>query len=91
MFRSLFHRVDAIDAADAQRRLDTGDILLVDVRGKAEWRCVRAPGGRHIPPAALTHNLDALAKPGKPVAFISVPVAARDQPAQPPPRWASTR
>jgi rhodanese-related sulfurtransferase len=70
MVRRLFQRGDAIDVAEAARRLDAGEIVLVDVRERVEWRAGRAPLARHVPLARIPREADALARHGKPVAFI---------------------
>ena len=49
MLRSLFSRPDSIDVAETARRLDLGEIVLVDVREPSEWRSGRARGARHVP------------------------------------------
>lgn len=68
--RSLFHRAGSIDVAAAARRLDAGELVLVDVRESAEWRTGRAPGARHVPLSGLARSVDALAREKRQVAFI---------------------
>ena len=75
MLRRLFRRGDSIDVVEAHRRLEAGEITLIDVREKAEWRGAHAPGARHIPLTTLQGQLDALAREPRPVAFVCrVPV-----------------
>ncbi len=71
-FSTLFSGGDgsSIDATEASRRLDAGEIVLVDVREASEWRHGHAPRARHVPLATVTRQLDALARHGKPVAFV---------------------
>ena len=69
-FRDLFRRADSIDVTEAARRLDAGELVLVDVRQSTEWRGGGAPGARHIPLAGVSRELDALARQAQPVAFI---------------------
>ena len=70
MLRNLFSRPDSIDVAEAARRLDLGEIVLVDVREPGEWRTGRARGAQHVPLATIPPKLKTLAAHGKPVAFI---------------------
>ena len=70
MLRNLFSRPDSIDAAEAARRLESGEIVLVDVREPNEWRSGRARGAKHVPLATIPHKLKTLAAHGKPIAFI---------------------
>ncbi len=70
MLRNLFQRADAIGVGEAARRLEAGELVLVDVREPAEWRRGRAPRARHIPLTSLPRAIDALVQQGKPVAFI---------------------
>ena len=58
------------DIAEIARRVDAGEILLVDVREQSEWRSGHAKRAKHIPLARLPKELDRLAKDGRPVAFI---------------------
>jgi rhodanese-related sulfurtransferase len=60
----------SIDVAEAARRLDAGEIILVDVREKSEWRGGHAPQARHVPLTTIGPKLDALAGHDKPVAFV---------------------
>jgi rhodanese-related sulfurtransferase len=70
MLSNLFQRVATIDVADAARRLEAGEIVLVDVREAGEWHGGHVPGARHIPLAAVPGTIDELARHGKPIAFI---------------------
>ena len=70
MLRRLFRRGDSIDVVEAHRRLEAGEITLIDVREKAEWRGAHAPGARHIPLTTLHRQVDVLARERRPVAFI---------------------
>ena len=60
----------AIDVKEAARRLDAGDLVLVDVREKREWQSGHAKGARHVPLSALSGKLSALQREGKQVAFV---------------------
>lgn len=66
----LFQRGGAIDVREAARRLDAGELVLVDVRDAAAWRTGHAPGAQHVPLARLPRESDALAGRGQPVAFV---------------------
>jgi rhodanese-related sulfurtransferase len=68
--RDLFHRGGSIDVAEAARLLETGDLVLVDVRESAEWRSGRVPGAQHVPLSGLARGVDALAREENQVAFI---------------------
>jgi rhodanese-related sulfurtransferase len=68
--RDLFRRAEAIDVAEVARRLDAGDLVLVDVRQHAEWRRGRAPRAQHVPLAAVGAHVPALARETRTVAFI---------------------
>jgi len=68
--RDLFHRGTSIDVAEAARLLDTGELMLVDVREGAEWRAGRAPGARHVPLSGIPRAVDALIREERQVAFI---------------------
>ncbi len=70
MFGNLFRRGEAIDVAEAARRLGDGQLVLIDVREKAEWRSGRAPDARHIPLTTIHRHLDELAGHAITVAFI---------------------
>jgi rhodanese-related sulfurtransferase len=70
MLSNLFQRVATIDVSDAARRLEAGEIVLVDVREAGEWQSGHVPNARHIPLATLPDVIDALARHGKPIAFI---------------------
>lgn len=69
-FRDVFRQAGSIEVAEAARLLDSGDLVLVDVRESAEWRSGRVPGARHVPLTGLPRVVDALAREAKPVAFI---------------------
>ena len=70
IFRHLFRRGASIDVVEAARRLEAGELLLVDVREKAEWRRGRAPHARHVPLSRLGRQIETLATQGTPIAFI---------------------
>ena len=58
-----------ITPEDARRRLDAGDVQVVDVREDYEWDAGRIPGDvRHIPLTALTSQAPTIDK-DKPVVF----------------------
>lgn len=59
-----------ISPADAQRRFDAGEVLLVDVREQSEWDVSRIPGDvKHIPIGELQARASEIAGEGKPVVF----------------------
>lgn len=66
----LFRRHDTIDVAEAARRLGAGELILIDVREKTEWKNGRARGAIHIPLATIPKHVKALDAHDKPVAFI---------------------
>jgi rhodanese-related sulfurtransferase len=70
MLRGLFRRGDSIEVGEAHRRLEAGELVLVDVREKGEWRGGRAPRARHVPLTTLPRQIDTLACEPRPVAFI---------------------
>jgi len=70
MLRRLFGRGESIDVAEAHRRLLAGELVLVDVREKAEWRGGRAPRARHVPLTTLPRQIGTLTTAATPVAFI---------------------
>lgn len=45
--------IPEVDAAEAARLADAGDVLLLDVREDDEWDSGRAPQASHIPLGAL--------------------------------------
>jgi hydroxyacylglutathione hydrolase len=49
-----------IGAEDLARRLASGDVTLVDVRGRAEWEAGHVPGAIHIPLGYLAQSLGEL-------------------------------
>lgn len=59
-----------IDPLEADRRRRAGELLLVDVRERSEWKDGRAAGARHVPLGTLADALPALAASGQPVAFV---------------------
>lgn len=48
---------DTIGVADAKRKLDAKEALLVDVREANEWAAGHAAGARHIPLGQLTATM----------------------------------
>ena len=61
---------ESIDVAEAQRRATAGEVELVDVREKDEWKSGHAPLAKHIPLGNLSGQLKGLAGKGRPIAFI---------------------
>jgi rhodanese-related sulfurtransferase len=49
-----------ISVVEADRRVASGDVLLIDVREADEWRRGHAPGATHIPLAQLSARLSTL-------------------------------
>ncbi len=68
--RGIFRRAESIDVTEAARRLESGELVLVDVRQSTEWRGGRVPGARHVPLAGIGRELDSLARQAQPIAFI---------------------
>ena len=48
--------VDHVDVREAARALETGEVLLLDVREDEEWAAGRAPGAVHAPMSALRQD-----------------------------------
>jgi rhodanese-related sulfurtransferase len=61
--------VTEITAAEAARRLEAGEIQLLDVREQAEWDGGRPSGATHIPMQTIPTRTDELDK-DRPVACI---------------------
>ncbi len=61
---------DAIDVTEAERRATAGEVVLVDVREKGEWKSGHAPLAKHIALGGLSQRLPELEQLGKPIAFI---------------------
>jgi rhodanese-related sulfurtransferase len=58
-----------LTAHEAKRRLDAGEVQLIDVREPAEWEAGRIPGDvRHIPMADLTAQVASIDRE-RPVVF----------------------
>ena len=49
-------RAGAITPAEAARRVEAGEVLLLDVREPHEWAAGRAPGAVHVPLGELPSN-----------------------------------
>ena len=61
----------AIDVVEAERRASAGEVVLIDVREKSEWKSGHAPMARHMPLGGIDDRaLHELKKKGKTVAFI---------------------
>jgi rhodanese-related sulfurtransferase len=58
-----------ITPAEAARRLETEDLVLIDVREPYEWEAGHVPGSTHIDMATLAERIDEIPK-DRPVAFI---------------------
>ncbi len=61
---------DAIDVTEAERRATAGEVVLVDVREKGEWKSGHAPLAKHVALGGLSQRLPELEQLGKPIAFI---------------------
>jgi rhodanese-related sulfurtransferase len=63
---------ETVTAAGVAPRVESGKVLLVDVREDAEWAAGRAPGAMHVPLDGLAAQLEQVRKvaAGRPVAFI---------------------
>jgi rhodanese-related sulfurtransferase len=63
---------ETVTPADVAPRVESGEVLLVDVREDAEWAAGRAPGAMHVPLDAVAGQLEQVRKAaaGRPVAFI---------------------
>lgn len=61
--------IESIDPQTASDRFFTAEIVLVDVRSRAEYEQVRVPGTIHIPLAEVGRRLDEV-RSDRPVAFL---------------------
>lgn len=59
--RSL-ERVPQMTVAELAKRLERGDVAVLDVRGRTEWEAGHLPGVTNIPVGHLTGRLDELAR-----------------------------
>ena len=48
--------VDQVDVMEAARALESGEVVLLDVREDEEWAAGRAPGAVHAPMSALRQD-----------------------------------
>ena len=63
IFSALFAgAATSIDAAEAARCVDAGELLLVDVRERSERQRGHPAGARHVPLASVGGRLDELAR-----------------------------
>jgi hydroxyacylglutathione hydrolase len=49
-----------MDVAELARRMEVGEVAVLDVRGAAEWEAGHLPGVENIPVGLLTERLDEL-------------------------------
>ncbi len=61
---------DSIDVVEAQRRAAAGEVALIDVREKNEWKSGHAPEAKHVPLGSVAGKLSSLSRNGTPIAFI---------------------
>ena len=61
--------IESIDARVASDRFFTAEIVLVDVRSRAEYEQVRIPGTVHIPVHEVGRRLEEV-RTDRPVAFV---------------------
>ena len=54
--------VPQLTVAEAATRLASGNLTLLDVRGRAEWEVGHVPGAKHIPVGYLTEHLGEIAR-----------------------------
>jgi hydroxyacylglutathione hydrolase len=53
-------RIDQIDSRELARRMETGDVAVIDVRAAAEWKAGHLPGATHIHLGYLRDRLEEL-------------------------------
>jgi hydroxyacylglutathione hydrolase/adenylyltransferase/sulfurtransferase len=58
-----------ITPAEASRRMQAGDLLLVDIREQYEWDAGRVPGARHIEIERVASQAPSISR-DEPVAFV---------------------
>jgi len=58
-----------ITPAEASRRLQAGELLLVDIREQYEWDAGRVPGSRHVEIERVASQAPTIPRDG-PVAFL---------------------
>ena len=51
-------KVDAISPSELARRIEAGEVNVLDVRGQVEWESGHIAGARHIPLGYLPNRLD---------------------------------
>jgi hydroxyacylglutathione hydrolase len=57
-------RIEGVDAAALQAKLESGDVQLIDVRARSEWEAGHIAGSRNIPLGEIADNAAALAGAG---------------------------
>jgi rhodanese-related sulfurtransferase/DNA-binding transcriptional ArsR family regulator len=65
--------LDAISSAELRQRLDSGDVVVLDVRPAVEYRHGHIPGARSIPVDELQEYLSALSREQTIVAYCRGP------------------
>lgn len=56
-----------IDTDELRRRLDAGDVQLVEVLPNAEYELEHLPGAKHVPLTGMTQDTVRDLDPGRPV------------------------
>ncbi len=60
---------DAVDTVELLRRLDNGDVVMIDVRPAPEYAAGHLPGAIHMPVEELTERLEELPRDREVVAY----------------------
>jgi rhodanese-related sulfurtransferase len=66
-------QLDAITAEELERRIEEDDVLVLDVRPKAEYRTGHIPGARSLPVDQIEDRLDELPEDREIVAYCRGP------------------
>jgi rhodanese-related sulfurtransferase len=66
-------QMEALTAEELEQRLDSDDVLVLDVRPEAEYRAGHIPGARSLPVDQLEHRLDELPEDKEIVAYCRGP------------------
>jgi rhodanese-related sulfurtransferase/F0F1-type ATP synthase membrane subunit b/b' len=65
--------VEPVTRAELERRLDAGDVVLIDVRPTSEYRAGHVAGARSVPIDELTKHVEALPNDAEIVAYCRGP------------------
>ncbi len=72
-FRERRHEFELITAEELEKRLEAGEVILIDARPSSEYSAGHLPGAISIPPDALTNALAALPDDKQIVAYCRGP------------------